>query len=371
MSITFKDVAKLAGVSTQTVSRVTNGSQDVAESTRNKVNAAIKQLGYVPNKGAQMLSRAKSTSVGLVTLDMALHGAAMIANGVRMQAHDMSYGVAFSVVAEPNLANTREAIRELMAQQVDSIILNVPLKSADAELLVEQYQHLNLIFIDVPSNSQVNYVCGDHAEGAKLAAQHLLESGRTDFLLITGPNESSASKIRHQSWLAALSDAESKVQYQYQGNWQAESKVQYQYQGNWQAESGYLGVREAVAKQAVFDAVLVASDQMALGALRALQELQIPVPDKVAVVGFDGIEDSAFFNPPLTTIKQDFTTIGRQAVILAEKLNANSQDALLQQHIETALLPRESSQPKVTAHYEKQEIEQLLKRIQTLLPESR
>ncbi|OMO32109.1 LacI family transcriptional regulator [Vibrio sp. 10N.222.47.A9] len=354
MSITFKDVAKLAGVSTQTVSRVTNGSQDVAESTRNKVNAAIKQLGYVPNKGAQMLSRAKSTSVGLVTLDMALHGAAMIANGVRMQAHDMSYGVAFSVVAEPNLANTREAIRELMAQQVDSIILNVPLKSADAELLVEQYQHLNLIFIDVPSNSQVNYVCGDHAEGAKLAAQHLLESGRTDFLLITGPNESSASKIRHQSWLAALSDAE--------------SKVQYQYQGNWQAESGYLGVREAVAKQAVFDAVLVASDQMALGALRALQELQIPVPDKVAVVGFDGIEDSAFFNPPLTTIKQDFTTIGRQAVVLAEKLNANSQDALLQHHIETALLPRESSQPKVTAHYEKQEIEQLLKRIQTLLP---
>ncbi|MEZ8329450.1 LacI family DNA-binding transcriptional regulator [Vibrio splendidus] len=356
MSITFKDVAKLAGVSTQTVSRVTNGSQDVAESTRNKVNAAIKQLGYVPNKGAQMLSRAKSTSVGLVTLDMALHGAAMIANGVRMQAHDMSYGVAFSVVSEPNLANTRESIRELMAQQVDSIILNVPLESADAELLVEQYQHLNLIFIDVPSNSQVNYVCGDHAEGAKLAAQHLLESGRTDFLLITGPNESSASKIRHQSWLAALSDAE--------------SKVQYQYQGNWQAESGYLGVREAVAKQAVFDAVLVASDQMALGALRALQELQIPVPNKVAVVGFDGIEDSAFFNPPLTTIKQDFTTIGRQAVVLAEKLNANSQDALLQHHIETALLPRESSQPKVTAHYEKQEIEQLLKRIQTLLPKS-
>ncbi|MEZ8600847.1 LacI family DNA-binding transcriptional regulator [Vibrio splendidus] len=356
MSITFKDVAKLAGVSTQTVSRVTNGSQDVAESTRNKVNAAIKQLGYVPNKGAQMLSRAKSTSVGLVTLDMALHGAAMIANGVRMQAHDMGYGVAFSVVSEPNLANIREAIRELMAQQVDSIILNVPLESADAEWLVEQYQHLNLIFIDVPSNSQVNYVCGDHAEGAKLAAQHLLESGRTDFLLITGPNESSASKIRHQSWLAALSDAE--------------SKVQYQYQGNWQAESGYLGVREAVAKQAVFNAVLVASDQMALGALRALQELQIPVPDKVAVVGFDGIEDSAFFNPPLTTIKQDFTTIGRQAVVLAEKLNANSQDALLQHHIETALLPRESSQPKVTAHYEKQEIEQLLKRIQTLLPES-
>lgn len=356
MSVTFKDVAKLAGVSTQTVSRVTNGSQDVAESTRNKVNAAIKKLGYVPNKGAQMLSRSKSTSIGLVTLDMALHGAAMIANGVRMQAHDMGYGTAFSVVSEPNLTNTREAIRELIAQQVDSIILNVPLKSADAELLVEQYQHLNLIFIDVPSNSQVNYICGDHTEGAKLAAQHLIENGRSEYLLISGPNESSASQIRLQSWLAALSDAD--------------SKVQYQYQGNWQAESGYLGIRGAVAKQIQFDAVLVASDQMALGVLRALQELQIPVPEKVAVVGFDGIEDSAFFNPPLTTIKQDFTKIGQQAVRLAEKLNANSQDTLLQHHIETTLLPRESSQSKVTANYEKQEIEKLLKKIQNLLPES-
>ncbi len=356
MSVTFKDVAKLAGVSTQTVSRVTNGSQDVAESTRNKVNAAIKKLGYVPNKGAQMLSRSKSTCIGLVTLDMALHGAAMIANGVRMQAHDMGYGTAFSVVSEPNLANTREAIRELIAQQVDSIILNVPLKSVDAELLVEQYQHLNLIFIDVPSNSQVNYICGDHAEGAKLAAQHLIENGRSRYLLISGPNESSASQIRLQSWLGVLADAN--------------CQIQFQHQGNWQAESGYLGIRDAVAKQIQFDAVLVASDQMALGVLRALQELQISVPEKVAVVGFDGIEDSAFFNPPLTTIKQDFTKIGQQAVRLAEKLNANSQDALLQHHIETTLLPRESSQSKVTANYEKQEIEKLLKKIQSLLPES-
>ncbi|MGF1823070.1 substrate-binding domain-containing protein [Vibrio splendidus] len=355
MSVTFKDVAKLAGVSTQTVSRVTNGSQDVAESTRNKVNAAIKQLGYVPNKGAQMLSRAKSTSVGLVTLDMALHGAAMIANGVRRQAHNMGYGTTFSVVSESTVDSTREAIRELLAQQVDSIILNVPLTKVEAEYLVEQYQHLNLIFIDVPSGTHVNYICGDHAKGATMAAQHLIESGRQDYLLITGPSESSASKIRHQSWLAALSDMG--------------CKVQFEHQGNWQAESGYLGVREAIAKQAVFDAVLVASDQMALGALRALQELQIPVPNKVAVVGFDGIDDSAFFNPPLTTIKQDFTTIGQQAVVLAEKLSANSQDALLQQHIETTLIPRESSQSKVTAHYEKQQIEQLLKKIQSLLPE--
>lgn len=364
MSITFKDVAKLAGVSTQTVSRVTNGSDNVAKSTRNKVNAAIKQLGYVPNKGAQMLSRSKSTCIGLVTLDMALHGAALIANGIRMQAHDLNYGTVISAVSDPTLDNIRDAIRELIAQQADSIILNVPLTKENAELLVAQYQHLHLIFIDVPLNSQVHYVCGAHKEGAILAAQHLINHNKKRFIFITGPNESSASQIRRKSWEAVLK--------------QTDLEIQFEYQGNWQAQSGYLAIREAIAKQVSFDAVLVASDQMALGALRALQEFNISVPNQVAVVGFDGIEDSAYFNPPLTTIKQDFTEIGKQAVIAAEQVDAIDKavtplsrvhtNSLLQQQVDTYLIERESSQAVSRPSYQKQEIEKLLQQIKTLLP---
>lgn len=357
MNVTFKDVAKLAGVSTQTVSRVTNGSEDVAESTRIKVNQAIKTLGYIPNKGAQMLSRAKSTNIGLITLDMALHGAALIANGVRRKAHQLNFGTAFSVVSEPGIDSVLVAMRELIAQQVDCIILNVPLSSKEAHSLVEQFPSLHLIFIDVPDETRVHYVHGEHAAGAAEAIRHLIETKRERFVLITGPAESSASKIRLQSWLKEINAAGKTV-----------GSV---FEGDWQAKSGYLAVREAIAQQIPFDAVVVASDQMALGVLRALNELQMTVPDQVAVVGFDGITDSAFFNPPLTTVKQDFTDIGEQAVIQAIELK--NQDPKLnrpfrQTRIPVKLIVRQSSECKPDVGYNKKEIQQLLKKIESQLP---
>lgn len=356
MNVTFKDVAKLAGVSTQTVSRVTNGSDNVAETTRKKVNQAIKQLGYVPNKSAQMLSRAKSTNIGLITLDMALHGAALIANGVRRQANDLSIGTAFSVVAGPGLNHVQTSIRELIAQQVDCIILNVPLTAEEAELLVEKFTSLHLIFVDVPEGTSVHYVHCDHKHGAAETINHLVQGEREHFLLITGPQESSASNIRLNTWFHKI-NAANKV-------------ITYQYQGDWMASSGYLAVREAVGKQIVFDAVIVASDQMALGALRALDELQIDVPEQVAVVGFDGITDSAYFTPPLTTVKQDFTAIGKQAVIEAINLKDQSfpnNQRLRQIYIPVELIARRSSESKKINQNNKRKIKQLLRRVESLL----
>ncbi len=357
MTVTFKDVAKLAGVSTQTVSRVTNGSENVAEATRKKVNQAIKQLGYVPNKGAQMLSRAKSKNIGLVTLDMALHGAALIANGVRRMAHDLDCGTAISVVSQPSLANVQDAIRELIAQQVEGVVLNVPLISEDAHRLVEQFQSLKLVFIDVPEDTNVHFVHGAHAEGAEQGAAHLVESGRESFVLITGPEKSSAAQVRLEGWLKILNEER--------------KTISYQYTGDWQAQSGYLAIREAFAQNKQFDAVLVASDQMALGALRALNELNIRVPEQVAVVGFDGIEDSAYFTPPLTTIKQDFAEIGRQAVVqtmrLIEQVNLQATE-LHQLHIPVDLIERRSSEKKEPSSYNKHDIQQLLRQVESMLP---
>lgn len=357
MTVTFKDVAKLAGVSTQTVSRVTNGSENVAEKTRKKVNQAIKQLGYVPNKGAQMLSRAKSKNIGLVTLDMALHGAALIANGVRHMAHDLDCGTAISVVSEPTLINVQEAIRELIAQQVEGVVLNVPLTSENALKLEEQFQSLKLVFIDVPETTPVHFVHGAHAEGAEQAAAHLIERGRDTFLLITGPKNSSASQVRLESWLKTIK--------------QENKQIAWQYTGDWQAQSGYLAIREAFAQNKQFDAVLVASDQMALGALRALYELNIRVPEQVAVVGFDGIEDSAYFTPPLTTIKQDFEEIGRQAILQAMKLielGIQPNIELHQHHVPVDLIKRRSSEKKETSSYNKHKIQQLLRQVEEMLP---
>ncbi|MDV7104641.1 LacI family DNA-binding transcriptional regulator [Vibrio sp. TH_r3] len=356
MSVTFKDVAKLAGVSTQTVSRVTNGSDNVAEKTRIKVNQAIKQLGYIPNKGAQMLSRAKSTNIGLITLDMALHGAALIANGVRDKANELNFGTAFSVVNQPGLEHVQASVRELIAQQVDCIILNVPLTSSDAISLVEQFPSLHLIFVDVPEGTPVHYVHGEHAQGSKDVVKHLILGGRETFLLIAGPKESSASAIRFETWVDEIHSAG--------------KTISYQYQGDWLASSGYLAVREAVGRQIKFDAVIVASDQMALGALRALDELQISVPEQVAVVGFDGIADSAYFTPPLTTVKQDFTAIGKQTVLEAIKLknhNSAEHQALRQINIPVELIVRHSSDSKCAKQNNKHQIRKLLRKVEALL----
>ncbi|ELH0894961.1 substrate-binding domain-containing protein [Vibrio fluvialis] len=356
MTVTFKDVAKLAGVSTQTVSRVTNGSENVAESTRIKVNQAIKQLGYVPNKGAQMLSRAKSTNIGLITLDMALHGAALIANGVRIKANQMKFGTALSVVSKPGLTSVLNSMRELIAQQVDCIILNVPLTSEEAISLVEQFPSLYLIFIDVPETTPVHSVHCDHASGASQTIRHLIEGGRHQFLLVTGPEESTAAKIRLENWLDEISAAD--------------KKVNFQYRGDWQAGSGYLAVRQAVGMQIEFDAIVVANDQMALGVLRALDELQISVPEQVAVVGFDGINDSAYFNPPLTTVKQDFTAIGEQAVIQSIEIKNRGlcqSHEMIRVRIPVELIVRRSSEFKQSIHNHSNEIRQLLKRIASLL----
>ncbi len=356
MTITFKDVAKLAGVSTQTVSRVTNGSINVSENTRNRVNKAIKQLGYIPNKSAQMLSRSKSNVIGLITLEMSLHGAALIANGIRLQAHDMGYGTVFSVVNTPSLDNIQTSIHELISQQVTCIILNVPLTTSAAEQLVQQYPHLHFVFIDVPEESQVHYVCCDHKKGAQLAAQHLLDTKHQHFLLITGPQESSASNSRYQTWLSVLANTNQHP---------VATHI-----GNWQADSGYLAIRDAVANQIKFDAVLVANDQMALGVLRALNELGIEVPSQVSVIGFDDINDSAYFNPPLTTVKQHFLDIGKEAVIIGLQSDEQETPMLIHKNLDVTLVHRKSTAPRTDNPYQKESLIRLLDEIKRQLPDA-
>lgn len=353
MAVTFKDVARLAGVSTQTVSRVTNGADNVAEETRKRVNDAIKKLGYVPNKGAQMLSRASSRIIGLVSLDISLHGVALIANGVRNQAHEMNYATALAVLGDNSIEEFRVAIRELIAQQVDAVIINAPVTKEMAETLIEQFSQLTLMFIDVPENTQANHISCDHQVGARLAVQHLIEQKRDSFICISGPIASTASSIRYKEW-------------QRQIHQNGLREVAY-YEGDWQANSGYHAVKDALLKGVSFDAVLVANDQMALGVLCALSEAGVKVPKTVSVVGFDGIQDSQFFSPPLTTIKQDFNELGRKAVKLV--LNQMEKgESVVSEMLPVHLLVRESTSKKADTLYDKQEVLVHLEHIRRLLP---
>ena len=356
MSVTFKDVAKLAKVSTQTVSRVTHGSPNVAEETRNKVNAAIKQLGYVPNKGAQMLGRAKPKVIGLVTIDILLHGASLIANGIRKQAKELGYGTSLSVVSEHSLEKITAAIDDLKSERVEFIIMNIPLSKEEAEMLIAEYSDIHFVFIDVPPSSQVNAVCAANYEGAKQAAKLMLSLQRKRLLLITGPHDSSASELRLQGWMDVLKEY-------------SDAKVINQFEGDWQARSGYQSTREALGNSCDFDGVLVGNDQMALGVLRALSEFNLSVPQQVSVIGFDDTSDSAYFSPPLTTIRQDFLLIGERSVLMALSMAEQPAKDYQQESIVTQLIERKSTQLYQQAQDNKQKIRALLKQFEKLLSE--
>lgn len=353
MSVTFKDVAILAGVSTQTVSRVTNGATNVAEDTKKKVMAAIEELGYIPNKGAQLLSRAKANVIGLITLDIGLHGVSMIANGIRNQSSIRGYGTSFSVVLEPNYENILKGVRELISQKTEIIIVNVPMNQEDAESLIIQHADIHFVFIDVPTSAKVNMVCSTHFAGGCSAAQLMLAQRRTQYLLISGPNDSSASSLRVKGWTETLKDSG--------------ATISALYEGDWQASSGYLLTRQAITEGIPFDAVLIASDQMALGSLRALDEFSLSVPDQVAIIGFDDTLDCAYFTPPLSTVRQDFEAIGKMAVELAldEHLeNRNSK----KEFVDTYVVERKTTGEKSAHPYDKKGIKTLLNEIERRLP---
>ncbi|MFQ2272024.1 LacI family DNA-binding transcriptional regulator [Aeromonas enteropelogenes] len=353
MSVTFRDVAQLAGVSTQTVSRVINGADSVTPQTRERVNEAIKTLGYVPHHGAQMLSRGRAKTIGIVSLDIALHGAALIVNGIRQEAHSAGFATALSIVARVEMDNVKAAIRELISQQIELVMINVPLNREQAAALVAQYRQQRFMFIDVPHDARVNYVCARHDLGGYLAASHLVACKRARFLLITGPEQSSASRMRYTAWLEVLA-REQKV-------------VEYVYQGDWHAASGYAAVRDAINHKRQFDAILVGNDQMALGVLSALHEHAIQVPDDVAVTGFDNTSDSAYFSPGLTTISQDFIQLGQQAVRLMLAEQAQDQQQLIQFLLPVELVVRASTAEKLIPQTHKREITRLLQRIEALL----
>jgi len=356
MHVTFKDVAELANVSTQTVSRVTNGSPNVAEETRKKVNAAIEELGYIPNKGAQILGRARSKVIGLVTLDILLHGASLIANGIRKQAKQLGYGTSLSVVSAHSLEKITAAIRDLQSQRVEFVIMNIPLSKEQAEMLVAQYSGIHFVFVDVSPKAQVNAVYGASYDGAKQAAELMLSQQRKRLLLITGPHHSSASKLRLQAWVDVLKDY-------------PDAKIINQFEGDWQARSGYLSTREALVNGGDFDGVLVGNDQMALGVLRALSEFNLIVPQQVAVIGFDDTYDSAYFSPPLTTIRQDFLLIGRRSVLMALSMAEKPQKNCQQESIATQLIERKSTRLYRPSQGNQAKMRALLKQFEQLLLE--
>lgn len=350
--VTFKEVAELAGVSTQTVSRVTNGGKGVNPETLLRVQEAIDKLGYVPNKGAQLLVQKKAKIFGVLTLEMTMEGASSIVAGIRVESEKAGYSMSLSVsgLGEENL---EKAIREFKSQQVDAILINLPVTKEEAENIVKKHIQIPFLFIDTPQNAAVNQVSADHYEGGKQVAQLMLSQGRTKFAFLNGPSNSHAAILRRQAW-------EDEIK-------KSNAEIIIEAEGDWSAKSGYMQTTKLLFGSKSFDALLVCNDQMALGALRACSELKIAVPQQIAVTGFDDTLNSEYFSPPLTTIRQDFLEIGKQAVQqILYQLNDGKDTS--KQLIPVELIERQSTMAVQKNTDSVKKIEDLLQEIHKLLP---
>lgn len=299
-NITLADVAELAGVSAQTVSRVVNNHPYVSDGTRRRVQEAIDRLGYRPNRAARSLATQRSSMLGIISFGSSHYGPAQMVNQIEEAARAQGYGVTLKAIASMTPHDLRRAIDDLGDRAVDGLVFITPVVGVSHAALAQVCGGVPYVQIDTEASARVPSVSIDQQVGGRLAAQHLLELGHTRIASINGPLEWYGAQARCAGWKAALAAAGLTV-----GPIAA---------GDWSARSGYEAAHRLLKTGIAFSALLVANDQMALGAIRALRDSGLRVPEDVSIVGFDNIPEAAYFDPPLTTVHQDFAALGEQSV---------------------------------------------------------
>ncbi|MGW1467612.1 LacI family DNA-binding transcriptional regulator [Streptomyces sp. NPDC002308] len=292
------DVARVAGVSSQTVSRVSNGFPGVNEETRRQVLAAMKDLGYRPNSAARALKRGEFRTIGVITFTLSTTGNVRTLEAIATSAAQEGYAVTLLPVAVPTQDEVRGAFSRLGELAIDAAIVIMEVHLLD-EARLSLPPHVKVVVADSDAGDRYSVVDTDQAGGTRDAVHHLLGLGHRTVWHLAGPEDSYAAQRRTDAWRSALEE---------------EGRVPPPLvRGDWSAESGYRAGLH-IAGQAECTAVFAANDQMALGLLRALHERGRRVPEDVSVVGFDDISEAGSFLPPLTTVHQDFAEVGRRCV---------------------------------------------------------
>jgi LacI family transcriptional regulator len=302
--VTIKDVAQAAGVSTQTVSRVMNKFSYVSGETRQRVEAVVDQLGYHPSTLARSLSQQRSYTLGIVTYDLKYIGPSRTLNGIADKADELGYMLLMKELDNFDSTRIDDVIDSLLARQVDGILWAVPEISDNHTWVDERLEKIPVpvLFVAMQTRKGISSVSTDNYQGGVMATQHLLDCGRKRIGHISGPGGWWEADERKRGWLETLRSAGIEV------------SDQHCVEGNWSSSSGEQAFIQLLEAYPDMDAMFVANDQMALSVLREASRRNICVPDQLAVVGFDGIPESAYFYPSLTTISQDLQLLGEQAV---------------------------------------------------------
>ena len=330
--VTLLDVAAAAGVSHQTVSRVINEHPNVSGKTRARVLSSIDKLGYTPNRMARALATSSARTVGIVGFGVSYFGPARMLVSIEEAVRASGYDLTFVTLAKPNLAALQAAVDRLASSSVDGVVVIAPIIGLDAEQVGNLHKRVPVVMTAVPPGAKVTSVILDQAEGSRLATRHLIDLGHTRIAVISGPLTWNDAKLRREGWLDALTAAE--------------LPAGPHAEGDWTAQGGYAAAVELLAAAEPFTGVVASNDQMALGALRAFDERGLSVPGDVSVVGFDNIPESGFFSPPLTTVDQDFSAMGRGSVEQLLALIQNPDTPVSQRVLYPRLVLRSSTRKR-------------------------
>jgi DNA-binding LacI/PurR family transcriptional regulator len=303
---TLHDVARLANVSHQTVSRVINGSPNVAVETRARVEKAIEALDYRPNRAARSLITGRSQTIQIIDFE-----ASYIAPvpAVVSCAGDLGYRTGVSILRSRSISEFRLLLDNLTSWLVDGLVLFDPQMSLDPQELTRMCRGIPYVQLGGEPVAGIPSVVYDQAEGVGQLLEHLVSRGHRRIAEISGPLFLYDARARHETIQRCLVERGLVP-----GPWA---------EGDFSAALAYQLTRELLNK-GDFSALMCANDNTALGALRALHECGLHVPADISVVGFDDNPDVQFYNPPLTTVRQDYATLSRIAI---EDLIARIEDS--------------------------------------------
>ncbi|MFE3850343.1 LacI family DNA-binding transcriptional regulator [Streptomyces griseorubiginosus] len=295
-----EDVARLAGVSRKTVSRVLNHEPYVSEESRRRVMAAAEELGYRLNQAARALASGRTRSIGVVALATAGYGTASLLVGIEQAVRDAGYALRVVNTPDGDPRSIAGALESLLEQGVDGIVVSVPVVEGEVPLGVD----VPVLFVGAPpafsATRTLTVGVGAH-QLARAATEHLLDLGHATVHHLAGPRRWYATKDRIEGWRAALADRGAH-----------EPPV---LNGDWSAASGY-AAGLGLASDRLVTAVFAAGDEMAIGLIHGLRESGRRVPEDVSVVGFDGNPVFAYVSPPLTTVRQPFEAASSEGIRL-------------------------------------------------------
>jgi LacI family repressor for deo operon, udp, cdd, tsx, nupC, and nupG len=304
--VTIKDVAAKAGVSRQTVSRVLNDEGVVAEATRARVLAVINELGYRPNAIARSLVSQRTYTLGLLTADFSDYTHARIIEGAEAEAREHGYLIFVSGAEHGPDGEPLRCTPILSQHHAEGLFIVYHGSDQDRYEIFEHIpRDLPIVTVGYARSRETILTVGiANYQGACQATQHLLGLGHRRIAHITGPMQMYASQERWLGYMETLKEAGVTPE----GSWVAS--------GDWSSSGGYQATQQLLDRDFGFTALFVQNDRMAMGALQALRERQLRVPQDIAVVGFDNIPSTSYFDPPLTTIHQPSYELGRRGARL-------------------------------------------------------